>query len=407
MRWIVLVLAILFAVLPIEGGSADWPQWRGANRDAISPETDLVDGWPEDGPRVLWRIGIGPGYSSVSVSNGKLYTMWDQGATQHLFCLDAASGKELWRLPLGKAFKNHYGDGPRVTPLIDGEIVYAIGTDGLLVAANKASGEIVWQHDLPKEFGTKLPTYGFSSSPMVVGARLLIEAGGKGATFMAFDKKTGELAWSSQSDRPAYSSPIDVSIDGVHQVVFWSAHGLHAISPDDGKLLWKHSWETFCPVTGDPLNTGTPIFVPPDRIFISSGSGAALLRISREAETFEVKPVWKSEQTRSDVNTAVRLGNYVYGFDRSILQCLDVRTGEVKWKARGFGRGSLIAADGKLFVLGEAGNLAIVNASSDGFVEKAAAEVLSGKSWTAPSIAGGKLYLRNHEELVCLDVTGT
>jgi outer membrane protein assembly factor BamB len=106
MRWTVLVLAILFAVLPIEGGSADWPQWRGANRDAISPETGLVDSWPEDGPRVLWRIGIGPGYSSVSVSNGKLYTMWDQGATQYLFCLDAASGKELWRLPLGKAFKN-------------------------------------------------------------------------------------------------------------------------------------------------------------------------------------------------------------------------------------------------------------------------------------------------------------
>jgi len=406
MRQTVLALAILFAVLPVEGGSADWPQWRGANRDAISPETGLVDVWTEDGPRVLWRIDIGPGYSSVTVSDGKLYTMWDKAASQYLFCLDGSSGEELWRFSLGKTFRNHYGNGPRVTPVVDGELVYAVGTDGLLVAVNKASGELVWRHDLPGEFGTKLPTYGFSSSPMVVGARLLIEAGGKGATFMAFDKKTGELAWSSQSDRPAYSSPIDVSIDGVRQVVFWSAHGLHAVAPDDGKLLWKHSWETFCPVTGDPLNTGTPIFVPPDRIFISSGSGAALLRISREAETFEVEPVWKSEHTRSDVNTAVRLGNYIYGFDRSILQCLDVRTGEVKWQARGFGRGSLIAADGKLFVLGEAGNLAIVAASPDGFVQKGDAEVLSGNNWTSPSIAGGRLYLRNHEELVCVDVKG-
>jgi outer membrane protein assembly factor BamB len=142
--------------------------------------------------------------------------------------------------------------------------------------------------------------------------------------------------------------------------VFWSAHGLHAVAPADGKLLWKHSWETFCPVSGDPLNTGTPIFVPPDRIFISSGSGAALLRVTRE----------------------------------------------VQWKARGFGRGSLIAADGKLFVLGESGNLAIVRASPDGFVEKAEAEVLSGKSWTAPSLSGGRLYLRNHDELVCLDLRG-
>jgi outer membrane protein assembly factor BamB len=293
----------------------------------------------------------------------------------------------VWRLRLGKAFTNHYGNGPRVTPLIDGEIVYAVGTDGRLAAANKSSGEIVWQHDLVEEFATELPSYGFSSSPMIVGNKLLVEAGGKGATFMAFDKKTGEPAWSSQSDRPAYSSPIAVTIAGIEQVVFWSAHGLHSVSPDSGALLWKHSWETFCPVTGDPLNTGTPIFVPPDKIFLSSGSGAALLRVTRGTETFAVEPVWKSEQTRSDVNTAVRLGNYVYGFDRSILQCLDVRTGEVRWKARGFGRGSVVAADGKLFVLGEA-------------------EVLSGKSWTAPSIAGGKLYLRNHEELVCLDLEG-
>jgi len=384
----------------------DWPQWRGANRDAVSLEQGLVDEWPEGGPRVVWRAKIGSGYSSVSVSEGRLYTLWDEKGTQFLFCLDARNGNELWRFELGKGFTNHYGNGPRSTPLIDGRVVFTIGTQGRLVAVDKRNGELVWQRDLVKEYGTKLPSYGYSSSPLVVGDRLVVEAGGNNATFMAFDKKSGKIAWSSQDDRPAYSSPIDVSIDGVRQIVFWSAHGLHSVSPDDGKLLWEYSWETFCPVTGDPLNTGTPIFMAPDRIFISSGSGAAVIRISRAGETFKVEPVWKTEQMRADVNTPLLLGDYIYGFDRGILQCLDARTGEVKWQARGFQRGSLIAADGKLIVLGESGEIAIVDANPEEFVKRAGAKILDGKNWTAPSLAGGKLYLRNHEELLCLEMKG-
>jgi outer membrane protein assembly factor BamB len=384
----------------------DWPQWRGANRDAVSAETGLVDQWPDGGPRVVWRTKVGAGYSSVSVSGDKLYTLWDEKGTQYLFCLDARTGEEVWRRKLGAEFTNYYGNGPRSTPLIDEGVVFTVGTDGRLVAVNGDTGELLWQHELESEFGTKLPSYGYSSSPLLVGNKLVIEAGGKNGTFMAFDKKTGEVVWSSQSDQPAYSSPIHVSIGGIGQVVFWSAHGLHAVSPDDGKLLWKYSWETFCPVTGSPLNTGTPIFVAPDRIFLSSGSGAAVIRLSRVDEAFEVETVWKSEQMRSDVNTALLLGDYIYGFDRGILQCVDVRTGEVKWQARGFQRGSLIAADGKLIVLGEEGNLALVDASPDKFVEKESAKILDGRNWTSPSLAAGRLYLRNQQELLCLNLKG-
>ncbi len=389
---------------PTGRSSQDWPQWRGANRDAVSAETALLDRWPDGGPRIVWRTEVGAGYSSVSVSDGKLFTLWDEEKTQFLFGLDALTGKELWRVELGPAFTNHYGNGPRSTPSIDDGVVFTVGTSGRLVALNQQTGELLWQHDLVKEFGTKLPSYGYSSSPLVVGDRLVVEAGGRNGTFMAFDKKTGEVAWSSQKDSPAYSSPIDVTIAGVRQVVFWSAHGLHSLSPDDGKLLWKYSWETFCPVSGDPLNTGTPIFVAPDRIFISSGSGSALIRVARTGDSLEAATVWKSEQMRSDVNTALLLGNYIYGFDRGILQCLDIGTGQVMWKARGFQRGSLIAADGKLIVLGESGNLAIVDANPDEYVKRDSAQILDGKNWTAPSLAGGKLYLRNHEELICLEM---
>jgi len=390
-----------------EAAGLEWPQWRGVNRDGLSAETGLLDEWPEGGPREIWRIEVGDGYSGVAVVNGKLYTMWDENGTQFLFCLDALTGKELWRHALGVAFTNHYGNGPRSTPLVDDSVVYAVGTQGLVLAANRKTGRTLWQHDLVEDYRSKLPSYGYSSSPLMVGDKLVIEAGARGSAYIAFDKRTGEVAWTSGNDRAAYSSPISITIDGIEQVVFWSAHGLHSVSAKNGEALWSYSWETFCPVSGDPLNTGTPIFIAPDRVYISSGSGAVLVRVSRVGKAFKVEPIWKSELMRSDVNTSLLLGDHIFGFDRGILKSLDAETGEVEWKARGFQRGSLIAADGRLIVLGEAGNLALVDANPEEFVQIDSAEILSGKNWTAPTLAQGKLYLRNHEELVCLDMTGS
>jgi len=365
----------------------------------------------------------------VSVAGGRLYTLWDQDGRQFLVSLDAADGHEIWRRHLGGSFSHYYGDGPRSTPLIDAGLVFAVGTDGLLLAADRATGEPKWQHDLVKEFGAALPSYGFASSPLAIDDRVIVEAGAEGAAFIAFDRRTGEVAWKSGGDRPAYSSPIAIAIDGATQIVFWSAHGLHAVSADDGTALWDYPWETFCPVTGDPLNTATPIFMPPDRIFLSSGSGAAAIRITKAGAApnpsvttaardssrpnapgspaaFTVETLWKSDLMRSDVNTSLLLGDTIYGFDRGTLKSLDARTGEERWKARGFQRGSLIAADGALIVLGEAGNLALIDATPDAYVERATAQVLSGKNWTSPSLADGRLYLRNQEELVCINLKG-
>jgi len=408
---LVLLLALTLPVLAADKAAVDptldWAQWRGPNRDGLSKETGLLKAWPEGGPRVLWRIPIGAGFSSVSVSEGRLFTLWDAEGKQYLFSLDASTGKELWRRELGPAFVHHYGNGPRSTPLVDSGVVFAIGTGGLLLAADRETGEPLWQRDLVQDYASALPSYGYSSSPLVVGDKLVVEVGGKAAAFMAFDKKTGEVAWASGDDRPAYSSPINVSIAGVDQVVFWSAHGLHALSPDSGKPLWDYAWETFCPVTGDPLNTGTPLFLAPDRIYISSGSGAATIRLARDGGAFRVETVWKSDAMRSDVNTSLAIGNHVYGFDRGTLKSLDSATGEIKWKARGFQRGSLIAADGRLIVLGEAGNLALVDANPKEFVQGSTAKILEGRNWTAPTLARGKLYLRNHEELVCVEMQGS
>ncbi len=409
----ILALSLQLAGVHLESGALgkstdsarrDWPQWRGENRDAVSTETGLIHDWPDSGPEILWRQEIGAGFSGVSVSDGKLYTMWDAGGKQYLFCLEAGSGQEIWRLELGVGFSNSWGNGPRSTPLVDGDFVFAVGTDGVLIATERKTGRLLWQHSLVHDFGAKLPTYGYSSSPMVAGERLFVEAGGEGQVYVALNKKDGKVLWTSRSDRVAYSSPVSTTIAGVEQLIFWSAGGLRSLSPADGSTLWKYDWETLCPVTGDPLNTGTPIFVAPDRVYISSGSGAAMVQLSMKAGSLHPQLVWESNKMRSDVNTSVLYGDHIYGFDGAIFKCLDAKTGELKWKARGFKRGSVIAADGQLIILSERGKLALAQATPAAFVKTSTAQILNGKCWTAPTLAQGRLYLRNHKELVCLNI---
>ena len=384
--------------------STDWPQWRGIHRDGVSGESGLLEQWPEDGPPVVWSSTAGAGYSGLTIAGGRLYTLGDRDGAQYLIAMDAMTGERRWQQRLGATFSNSYGDGPRSTPLVDGDLVFAVGTEGLLLAAHRDTGEIAWRRDLVEELGARLPAYGFSSSPLAVGDLLILEVAGADGTFTAFDRQDGRVVWSSQADRGAYSSPIVAEVAGIPQVVFWSASGLHAVSPRDGTLLWKLDAATLCPATGIPLNTGTPIFLPPDRFFIASGSGAKMLRVTRSGTDWRPELLWETERMRSDVSSAVAVGETLYGFHRGILQAVDAGTGEIEWQARGFSRGSLIAAADKLIVLGEGGNLALVEATPETFRQLATAQVLDGRSWTAPSLAGGYLYLRNHDRLVALNL---
>lgn len=387
----------------------DWPQWRGPNRDGISFEKGISKNWQENGPEILWRISVGDGYSGISVANGKLFTMWDEGNSQFLFCLDALSGKELWRYRIGDNFMEGYGNGPRSTPVVDKTIVYAVSAQGLLHAVNVTNGRVLWTHDLRAEYGSRLPDHGYSSSPLVDDEKLFVEAGGKeDFAFVAFNKHTGDLIWHSQTDPPAYSSPIAVTINETRQIVFLSAKGLFSVSPDDGSLYWHYSWEPRCPATGIPTNTMTPIFIAPNKIFISSGYGtvigAAVVRLQEVKKQFVAENLWESSKMKNLINSSVCFENHIYGFDMGIFKCFDALTGEEKWKARGFQRGSLIAADGHLIVLGERGKLALVEATPERFREVANVKFLSGKCWTSPTLANGKLYLRNQKEMVCLDI---
>lgn len=388
----------------------DWPQWRGLNRDGISIETGILKQWPETGPEVVWRRSIGDGYSGISVSNGKLFTMWEEGKSQFLFCLDPIKGKELWRLKIGDNFKSSWGHGPRSTPVIDNTIVYAISAQGLLHAVNVEIGKVLWTHNLNTEYGGQNLVYGYSSSPLVDGNKLFVEVGGKEEfAFVALNKTTGELLWNSQTDLQSYSSPIAVTMNETRQIVFLSAEGLFSVSPDDGSLYWQYPWNARCPSTGIPVNVNTPVFIAPDKIFISGAygtiTGGAIVQSHKNNDQFKPETLWNNGEMKNLINSSIYIENHIYGFDDSTLKCIDASTGIEKWKTRGFQRGSLIAVDGHLIVLGERGNLALIEATPLKYKEIARAQIFnSDRNWTAPSMANGKLYLRNHEEIICLNM---
>lgn len=399
-----LTIALSLGLLASVTLAADWPQFRGPNRDGISRETGLLKSWPAGGPKVLWKTEAGEGFSHVTISNGRLFTMYGEGSNEVAVALDAATGKPVWKTGLGPKFISDQGNGPRSTPTVDGGMVYTLTAGGRLAALNAADGKKVWEHDLRAKFGAEPPQWGISTSPLVEGNLLLVDVGGSGGrSLVAFDKKTGKTVWTSQNEQAGYSAPIAITVGGVRQIIFFTGRAVLSVSPKDGKLLWRVPWRTDWDV-----NAATPIFVAPDKLYISSGysTGAALFKIKAANGKASAEEVWQNRRMKNQFSSSVLHNGHIYGFDNSVLKAINAATGEEVWKESGFGHGSLILADGHLIVLSERGKLLLVEATPAGYREKGNAQVLSGKCWTAPTLANGRLYLRNEEQLLALNWAG-
>ncbi len=380
---------------------ADWPQLRGPGRDGRSAAHGLARGWPEGGPRVAWKRTIGAGFSGLSVVGGRLYTMAAEGEKEYAFCLDAATGKELWRFEVGGRFVEEFGDGPRSTPTVAGETVYVLGARGGLFALKAVDGSKLWGVDLPQTFGSPQPRWGFSPSPLVDGELLLLEVGGtEGRSLAALDRRTGAVRWTVGEGEASYSSPIAVDIGGVHQFVFLRRNPspqLVSVLPD-GKVYWTHA--------SPPGPVAMPLFLPPDRIYVSAGddAGALLVRVTSEGGQPKVEELWRNPRVRNHFNASVLVDGAIYGFDNATFKCISAATGEQSWAVRGLGKGSLVAADGLLYVLSDEGVLALVEANPAEYREKGRFQILTGRAWTSPSLAGDRLFVRDQDEIAAVDL---
>src|SRR5581483_6628178 len=386
-RFLRSALVALALVPPVPAG--DWPQWLGPRRDGSSPETGLLTTWPAAGPKVLWKVPGGDGYSAVAVADGRAFTLVQTDKGEQLRALDAVTGQTLWEAHLHPAYKNKYGNGPRSTPSVAGGLVYTQSVTGPLSCHDAKTGKLVWQVDLLKQFGAKNLTWGLSASPLVDEARVYALPGAPGAGVAAFDRRTGKLLWKTGDAKAAYASPVAATVGGVPQVIFFNAFGLLAVSPADGKELWRVEWPTEF-----DCNIATPLVLG-DQLFVSSGEGVgcALFRLSA-AGAPEV--VWQSKGPKGVMTTywanAVAHDGYLYGisgeFDKRMdLHCVELKTGKLQWSRPAFGKAALLLADGHLFITTKAGDLVLVRATPEKYDEKARLAGFLGENRTVPTLA--------------------
>jgi outer membrane protein assembly factor BamB len=391
-------ITLLLSQVAAQSGG-DWPQWRGANRDGISKETGLLKQWPAEGPPLVWKAtGAGGGYSSFSVANNRLYTLGLRGNREFILAFDVTTGKEAWATAHGGAFRNDRGDGPRGTPTIDGDRLYALGGNGDLSALDTRTGRIIWTMNVLDKFGGSNITWGISESPLVIGEKLLVNPGGPGASIVALNKKDGTLLWKSQSDRAGYSSAMPVQIGNTTQVVFFTHTRAVGLDLKDGKLLWEYGR-----ASNNVANAATPV-VRGNRVFVSSdyGTGAGLVEIGAGG----AKEVYFTKDMRNHHSSSILIGDHLYGFSGGILTAMRFDTGEVAWRDRSVGKGSIVFADGHLYALSENGVVGLIEATPAGYKETGRFRIQQDSlpTWAHPVVAGGRLYLRDQDTIYAYDV---
>jgi len=394
----IILLALSAEVAAQAGGN--WPQWRGPNRDGISTETGLLKQWPADGPPLVWKTtGAGNGYSSLAVANGRIYTMGVRGNREYVIAFDVATGKQAWATAHGGVYRDSRGDGPRGTPTVDGDALYALGGNGDLSALDARTGRIIWTMNVLEKFGGSNIQWGISESPLVIGEKVLVNAGGPGASVIALNKKDGSLIWKSQSDKAGYSSAMPVKVNNGIQVVFFTDRRAVGLDLNSGKLLWEYPR-----ASNDVANVATPV-VRGNRIFLSSdyGTGAGLVEVKADGSASEV---YFTKAMRNHHSSSILIGDYLYGFSSSMLTAMRFDDGQVAWQDRSVGKGSLVYADGNLYAFSENGEVGLVEAVPTGYREKGRFRIQPGSlpTWTHPIIAGGRLYLRDQDNIYAYDV---
>jgi outer membrane protein assembly factor BamB len=391
------------ASLALLSSADDWPQWRGPNRDGISQETGWLDQFPPQGPVIAWNANVGLGFSSIVVGNARAYTAGHANGVDTVFCFDAVTGKEIWK----QSYPSDLGDkffegGTTGSPTLDGDRLYWLSRWGDVLCFDAATGKIIWNRQLVKEAAVRVPSWGFTGAPTVYKNLLILNVGDAG---MALNKDTGKEVWKSADGDAGYNTPLPVTRDDKTEIWLANGEAYLSVTPETGKENWRMKWLTQYGVNAsDAIPYG-------DKVFISSGynKGSALFKPAGSAES-EPEIFWKSRILRTQLNGAVLVGKHLYGVDgdttyKAQLKCIEIETGKEVWARADFGTGGIVVANGKIIALAANGELMIAPVSTEGFNPTSQAQILGGKSWTAPVLANGLVYCRNSRgDVVAVDL---
>jgi outer membrane protein assembly factor BamB len=396
--------------------AADWPQWRGPNRNGISTETGLLKQWPQGGPKLLWQVkDLGGGYSTPAVVGERLYVLANKGlAEESVKALDAQDGKEIWSVPIGKVGNPKQQPpypGARSTPTLQGDVLYALGSDGDLACLETATGKVRWKKNVRTDLGGKPGIWAYSESPLVDGDKVVCTPGGTEATLAAFSKHTGDVVWKCpvpDGDVAAYASAIVVETGGIRQYVQLLQQGLVGVEAATGKFLWRYDK----PVSKFQANIPTPVAGDGIVYAGSAGTGGGAIKLTAKDGKVQVEQLYFDAKFPTAIGGAVKLGDFLYATTGQAMVCLEFATGDVKWQAPALGPASLCFADGRLYLHGENGEVALVEPSPESYRERGRFTppeqpkhtIRGEKAWAYPVVANGRLYIHDLNCLWCYDV---
>ena len=409
---IIQIVALGFCLAVADKSLGQWKQWGGPKQNFKVKCKGLAGEWPKDGPPKLWSRDLGEGYSGILADKGRLYTMYRDGGKEVVVAMKAKSGEPVWEhrydSPVHEKHEKRFNSGPRATPLISGKRLYTIGCSGKMFCLNAKSGKVYWKKDLWKDYEGSFLNHGYSSSPFVYKDSVIALVGGEGHSIVAFDKESGEELWKKQNFGNSYSTPKLINVDGQDQLLCFMAQELVAINPKNGKLLWDYQignrWNQ---------NISQPIWRNKDKIlFISvAQAGSRGLKLTRKGKKTKVEEVWTNKVGVHHSN-AIRIGEYVYtstgGFQPGLFQAINIKTGEIAWRERGFAKATMLYADGQFIILDENGQLGLATATPELFEVHATAPILEpiggSKTWTVPTLVDTTLYLRDSSKIMALDL---
>ena len=375
-----------------------WTNYRGPNRDGRYEEVPVLTSWPAGGLTPIWKQPVGIGYASFTVADGAAYTIEQRRRQEVVVAYDLNTGRQLWTQAWNAEYSDSTGDGPRSTPTWDEGRLYVLGATGELRCLDAKSGQVFWGKNILSENGASNLPWAMAASPLIVDDKVIVLPGGSGGkSVVAYNKTNGAPVWKSLDDRQAYVSPMLVSLNGRRQILVVSSTRAVGLVPENGQLIWSYTWDTDM-----GINASQPIIVSANRFFISSGygKGAALVEVNGA----NARTIWENINMKNKFNSSVLHQGHVYGLDEGILSCVDVNTGERKWKGGRYGYGQLLLAGGNLIVITDTGELALVKAAPDQFSELARFQAIEGKTWNYPAIAGGRLLIRNANQMAAYNI---